>query len=106
MCLELVHDILDNNTNTELDKEVVEKAVRAPTDLLGATILLSAVVLASNDTLDSNYKETLKATALLEEYPALVGMLTEAWREGSFKCVRNLSVTSLLFSRMIPLFKM
>jgi hypothetical protein len=62
--------------------------------LQSATFLLSIIVETSEGSLNPENEKNLKAHALLEEHPELIGRLETAWEEKSFKDIRNLSKSS------------
>jgi hypothetical protein len=56
--------------------------------------LLSCIVEHSLGRLDSKYTHGQDALGLLKQYPDLLDLLKEAWKERKFKAIRNLSALS------------
>jgi hypothetical protein len=89
--LESVPDDFDDTTHQRMDHDVL--------DLLSdgsfiPFLLLATIASNSDDRLDSKYKDTANAKALIEKHPQLRGMLQDAWEAKSFKDLRNLSALS------------
>jgi len=89
--LEHVEDDIDDQDHARMDKQVLENADEEPVNLSRATFLLATIVSTSDGRLDPKYKETPAARALLKQHPELEEKLKEAWKERSFKEIRNLS---------------
>lgn len=53
------------------------------------------IVPISEETPNLKYKEISNAKALLQEHPALIETLRGAWRDRTFKEIRNLNKISL-----------
>jgi hypothetical protein len=82
---------LDDETHARLDKEVLETADYEPSNLLPASFLLATIVSNSIGRLDPKYKENPNAKALIQQHPELMDKLMKAWRERTFRDIRNLS---------------
>jgi len=93
MSLELVVDDLDGATHARLDAAVLETADEDPSTLSLASFLLVTIVSTSDGRLDSRYEKSPNAKALLQNHPDLMNMLNVAWRDRSFKAIRNLSAS-------------
>jgi hypothetical protein len=89
--LQVVPDDLSDATHAIMDEAVLDVVEEQPVNLGRATFLLATIVSSSQGRLDAKYRETPAAKALLQEHPALMEKLTEAWAAGTFRQIRNLS---------------
>lgn len=94
--LESLPNILDDDTHKYLDEKVLNHFTplfESFTTLkeLEAILLLMGIISESQNRLNPDYETILPAKALLENHPELVDKLRGAWRERSFKEIRNLS---------------
>jgi hypothetical protein len=91
MSPEPLPDVLDDATHARMDKVVFDTFDYEPSSLPYATLLLATIVSTSGGPLNSKYKENQHAKALLLEHPWLMDRLIGAWRDRTFKEIRNLS---------------
>lgn len=101
MDLGAVANTLSDDAHGRMDREVfgtaslaktpLEKAGDDPDFLSAAAFVLATIVSTSKPLLDPKYGEIQNAKALLEEHPNLAEKLRMAWKDGSFKGIRNLS---------------
>jgi hypothetical protein len=104
MDLGAVTNTLSEDAHGRMDREVfgtaalfetlLEKAGDDPNFLSAAAFLLATIVSTSKPLLDPKYGETQNAKALLEEHPNLAEKLRVAWKDGTFKGIRNLSAVN------------
>jgi hypothetical protein len=97
MSLELVPNVLDDSTHSELDEQVI-KTVGNDEDepfaihyMRDAVVLLLAILSNSEKRLDQSYASLLGAQTLIRENPSLMELLKKAWNDKQFKGIRNLS---------------
>ena len=91
MFLEFVGDDLGDATHAVRD-EIVLITIHS---VSLSQLLLVMIVPISEETPDLKYKEIPNAKALLQEHPTLIERLRGAWRDRTFKEIRNLSKISL-----------
>jgi hypothetical protein len=89
MTLEVVQDDFDDATHARMDKAVLE--VTQEEEPVPPVLLLATIVSTCNNQLDPKYRENPAAKALLNEHPALVDKLSEAWTARRFRQIRILS---------------
>jgi hypothetical protein len=97
MPLEVVPNVLDDATHQELDKKVLVEADYDPSILPLAAVLLSAIVNHSEGTLDQKYIYHTDGMTLLQEQAELWEKLKVAWKDRSFKPIRNLGTSFISY---------
>ena len=104
MALEVVPDDLDDATHARMDQAVLEVADDDPVILSRAreaAFLLATIVSTSEGRLDPKYAQNPAAKALLQEHPALMEKLTEAWTARTFRQIRSLSAKHQFWCRLL-----
>jgi hypothetical protein len=97
MPLEVVPNVLDDATHQELDKKVLGEVDFDPSTISRATFLLSTIVKHSEGTLDQKYSDIADGMTLLREQSELWEILKVAWKDRSFKLIRNLSTSFISY---------
>lgn len=94
MSLSSVSSTLDDDIHDTLDKRVnlcVEDDLKWPS-IVNRTFVLRTIVEHSNGTLDPKYVSCKAARELIMNHPGLANMLDVAWKNGSYRDIRNLAV--------------
>ncbi|KAF9239620.1 hypothetical protein BU15DRAFT_74474 [Melanogaster broomeanus] len=101
MTLDVVPDIFHAKTHREFD-EMVNKTcanllqLGETLDTLSQTVLLLVVIIdSSGGHLNSYYSTTTAAVELITTHPELSDMLNTAWKDQSYRDVRNLAILQI-----------
>ncbi|KAF9234793.1 hypothetical protein BU15DRAFT_65422 [Melanogaster broomeanus] len=99
MTLDVVQDILDVETHRKFDKMVNETCtvinLTETLDNLQRIFLLMAIIDSSEGHLDSRYNTTKAAAELIRTHPKLSDVLNTAWKDQSYRHVRNLAILQM-----------
>jgi hypothetical protein len=98
--LQSVYDDLDDATHAHFNMAALrhfEGQNFSPSDDFHAAVLLTAIISTSEGRLKSEYRQFLNTIALLEKQLALLRKLKACWDSGTFREIRNLSETHILF---------
>ncbi|KAF9244221.1 hypothetical protein BU15DRAFT_59546 [Melanogaster broomeanus] len=100
MTLDVVKDILDAETHRKFDKMVNETCTVI--NLMGTLdndlqkiSLLMAIIESSEGHLDSRYNTMKAAAELIRTHPKLSDVLNTAWKDQSYRHVRNLAILQM-----------
>jgi hypothetical protein len=95
MTLEVVPNLLTDATHARLDGEVIRVTEDPPWCSILPIMLLATIVSTSEGLLNPKYGNNPNASALLHDQPDLVEKLRLAWKDKSFKEIRNLGEISV-----------
>jgi hypothetical protein len=100
--LDTVRNDLDEETHSDLDRKILDKYPKTQVETYDPAILeailsslLGIIVSSSAERLDQKYTNIVAAQELLHNHLELKGELKNAWMEGKFKRIRNLSAFSI-----------
>jgi hypothetical protein len=90
--LKPVPNDLDDTTHARLDTLVLKTCKEPVETIRDASFLLATIVWNSEGRFNQKYSYNAEARVLIEEHLELLGILKEAWNNGTFKQILNLSV--------------